>query len=67
MSRSTSSLRQNGQMDNFSSSQSIDMEAKILKTFRNRQFQLSIKDVQFALNLSFNLPLHPLEMILTPK
>ena len=67
MSRSTSSLRQNGQMDNFSSSQSIDMEAKILKTFRNRQFQLSIKDVQFALNLSFNLPLHPLEMILAPK
>lgn len=67
MSRSTSSLRQNGQMDNFSSSQSIDMGAKILKTFRNRQFQLSIKDVQFALNLSFNLPLHPLEMILTPK
>lgn len=67
MSRSTSSLRQNGQMDNFSSSQSIDMEAKILKTFRNRQFQLSIKDVLFALNLSFNLPLHPLEMILTPK
>jgi len=67
MSRSTSSLRQNGQMDNFSFSQSIDMEAKILKTFRNRQFQLSIKDVLFALNLSFNLPLHPLEMILTPK